>query len=49
MSDAPDAAPLTEEETLGEPSGYALFKNSHNGRPDAPESEVIAAVKRGRP
>ncbi len=35
--------------TLGEPCGYALFKPSINGRPDIPESQVIAAIKGAKP
>ncbi len=32
--------------TLGEPCGYALFKDSTNGRSDVPEAEVINKIKR---
>ena len=32
--------------TLGEPCGYALHKESANGRPDFDETEVIDAIKR---
>lgn len=35
--------------TLGEPVGYALFKDSTNGRPDVPEHVVIDRIKRARP
>lgn len=31
--------------TLGEPCGYAIFKESTQGRFDVPEAEVIAAIK----
>lgn len=30
--------------TLGEPCGWALFKQSENGRPDVPDDEVEAAI-----
>lgn len=32
--------------TLGEPCGYALVKESSNGRPDVPEEKVLAAINR---
>ena len=32
--------------TLGEPCGYAIFKESSQGRFDVPEDQVIAAIKR---
>lgn len=31
--------------TLGEPCGYALVKESVNGRPDAPESHAIETIR----
>lgn len=35
--------------TLGEPCGYADFKESEQGRDDVSEADVIAAIKRARP
>lgn len=32
--------------TLGEPCGYALVKESVNGRPDVPAEKVIEAIRR---
>lgn len=32
--------------TLGEPCGWALVKQSTNGRPDVPTEEVEAAIRR---
>jgi len=32
--------------TLGEPCGWAILKQSENGRPDVPLSKVEAAIKR---
>jgi hypothetical protein len=37
----PDGDPLT----LGEPVGYAFFKESINGRPDVSEEEVIVRMR----
>ena len=34
--------------TLGEPCGYALVKQSVNGRPDMPEDEVLRKMKMAR-
>ena len=35
-----------DPQTLGEPCGYAIFKESTRGRTDVSEAEVIAAIKR---
>ena len=35
--------------TLGEPCGYAIFKESTQGRFDVSEEQVIAAIKRAKP
>lgn len=35
--------------TLGEPCGFAIVKESINGRPDKTEAEVLAAIARSRP
>ena len=35
-----------DPQTLGEPCGYAIFKESTRGRNDVSEDEVIAAIKR---
>jgi hypothetical protein len=40
----PDGDPIT----LGEPVGYALFKESVNGRPDKSEDEVMASMVRAK-
>jgi hypothetical protein len=32
--------------TLGEPIGYALFKESTNGRPDVSEEDVMVQMKK---
>ena len=34
--------------TLGEPCGYALVKQSVNGRPDMPEDEVLRMMNMSR-
>lgn len=33
-----------DPQTLGEPCGYALFKQSRNARPDFPEERVLRAM-----
>lgn len=32
--------------TLGEPIGYVILRASVNGRPDVPEEQVLANIKR---
>lgn len=34
--------------TLGEPCGYAIFKESEVGRTDRSEEQVISAIKRAK-
>lgn len=38
-----------DPQTLGEPCGYALVKESRNGRPEVSEAEVLRAIKRSEP
>ena len=33
-----------DPQTLGEPCGYAIFKESRNGRPDVTEAEVLRRI-----
>jgi hypothetical protein len=33
-----------DPQTLGEPCGYAILKESRNGRPDVPEAEVLRRI-----
>jgi hypothetical protein len=33
-----------DPQTLGEPCGYAIFKESRAGRPDVPEDEVLRRI-----
>ena len=37
-----------DPQALGEPCGYAIFKESRLGRDDVTEAQVIAAIKRAR-
>jgi hypothetical protein len=34
-----------DPQTLGEPCGYAIFKESRNGRPDVADAEVLRQIK----
>ena len=38
-----------DPQTLGEPVGYALVKQSRNGRPDVSEEQVLSSIKRTAP
>jgi hypothetical protein len=38
-----------DPQTLGEPIGYAVFKESNNGRPNVSEEEVIAQMMKAKP
>lgn len=38
-----------DPQTLGEPCGYAIFKESRNGRPDVPEEEVLCRIVDSQP
>lgn len=41
-------APRGDPMTLGSPVGYAIFKESENGRPEVSDAEVIAEIKRAK-
>lgn len=38
-----------DPQTLGEPCGYAVFKESRNGRPEVSEAEVLSAINESSP
>ena len=38
-----------DPQTVGEPVGYALVKQSRNGRPDVSEEQVLSSIKRTAP
>ena len=38
-----------DPQTLGEPCGYAIFKESRNGRPDVTDDEVLRRIASSRP
>ena len=38
-----------DPQTVGEPVGYALVKQSRNGRPEVSEEQILSAIKRATP